>query len=261
MAATTLDDLKHLLALIYMIPSWILYFIILYIIFFSSQKHNYTGSFYWLFGFSAINNLIQSSTYYIIYRFTRIPLLNSYLETWPQESLWYIIVYTAMYYSAYAIHTYSLALSFNRITVFLFKNRHVLFWKRNLKFILAFCVLGPLVFVWTFPFIEIRNQPSAGWAVYIVPTITDFAPWFQRSRNLFIEILFTSITSLIMNLCFLFGIVNWRYSAAHHITHLDVMMFVFNMLIFSTEAFSCMQQVGFGPKLSDFQKTFLILII
>ena len=247
MEFTMLDDWKHVLALIYIIPSWILYFIILYTIFFGPNRQNYSSSFYKIFWFSVINYIIHSASYYFVYRFTTIPMLRSFLETWPAESIWYPIIYIIMHYSAGAIHTYNLALSFNRATVFLYKNQHVLFWKRNLKFILAFCLLLPLIFVWTFPFIGIKNIPTGIYIVYLGPTTWDFVPWVNISRNLLIEISITSLLSLIMNLFVIYNLIKRRYSVPNgrrKASSQDSTMIVYSMLIFSTEAFSCMQQVS-----------------
>ena len=228
----------------------ILYGFIMYLIFISStKKRSFDSSFYWIFGFSAINNIFHAISYYFTFRLTRIPLLYSWLATWPSESIYYVIIYTIMCYSASALRIYNFVLSFNRVTIFLLKSKHVSFWKQNLKYILAGCVLGPIIFVWNFPFLGIQNIPMEGWVVFIGPTITDFVPWWERAQNLFILILVTSIAELLMNFYFIYGVFKWRYSvtsANHHssVTKENKMMFLYSMLVFFTEALSCIQQVS-----------------
>lgn len=84
-----------------MIPSYILYFILLYLMFFSAVKSKFCASFYWIFGFSAITYIIHSICYYTTYRFTSTPLCYSFLQTWPTRNVFYPIIYTLTYYTVH----------------------------------------------------------------------------------------------------------------------------------------------------------------
>lgn len=253
------EDFKQLITLIYIIPTLILYGIILYIIFLSSAKSKFTSSFYSLFGFSAINYVIHALCYFILYRFTKIRLVFGFLETWPSESIFYLFIYGASFYSFFASHTYTLAISFNRFTIFILKTEYNSFWKKYLKFILALCVFGPLIFVWSFPFIGIKNKPIDGYGAYIASTITDFAPWWQASRNSVIEIIITSMISLGMNIYVIFSIFKRRYYDKNNtvllISPQDSALIPYTLLIFVTEIFNCIQQVG-----NNYCSTLLIYI-
>lgn len=164
---TTFQELKHLLSLLYIVPSLILYIIILYLIFFSSSKQKFSASFYWIFGFSAINYILHAVVYYFLIRFTAIPAFFTFLQNSPKENFFYPIFYALLYYSGHGIHLYSLMISFNRFTIFILKTRYDTFWRNYLKYILYLCVFGPLIFIWNFPFMNIKNVEIVGYGAYI----------------------------------------------------------------------------------------------
>ena len=153
----TFLNLKNIGSLIYIIPSYILYLLILWIMFLSPAKNNFSGSFYKLFGCSAINYLIQSIFYYFTLRFSYTPVFFPLVKDCAKSSWIYPIMYIFMFYSAAALHLYSVALSFNRFTVFIFKAGYAKFWKRWLKYILGFCILFPVCFAWHFHLIRFVN--------------------------------------------------------------------------------------------------------
>lgn len=240
-------DFGHLLALIYIIPSIYLYSVILYIIFFSSVKHKFSSSFYGLFGFSAINYIFHSVSYYILFRLINIPFFFSFVESWPNENILYLIGYAIGYYAFAVTNFCNLAISFNRFTIFILKNSYNTFWIRWLKWIIFGCIIIPIVFICNLPFLGIQKIKTSDTVFYIGQTVYDFLPWWQPWQIMFYRLAIISVLSLIMNSYVIYSLVKRKSNNSNSIqlSNQDSAAIAYNLLIFAIELFQCILQVCF----------------
>ena len=141
-------NIRILAPLIYIIPTFFLYCILLKIIFFSSAKTRFKTSFYALFAVSAINNMLYSIFYFLFYRVTNAPIFLSFLSLFPERHFLLTLVPWIMFHTMYTQNFLDLTIAFNRFTVIYMQTKYKAFWRRHLLWIIIFaCSIGS-IFNW-----------------------------------------------------------------------------------------------------------------
>uniref|UniRef100_A0A914QKM7 Serpentine receptor class gamma n=1 Tax=Panagrolaimus davidi TaxID=227884 RepID=A0A914QKM7_9BILA len=245
---------KFFLSFIYLIPTYLLYFIILYTIFFSRVKFKFSGSFIQLFGYSALIYLFSSFAYYFEIRVVKTPLFLPFVKSWGIRNFLITILHTFIWYLADATHLFNLALSFNRFTVFLLRQNYQKFWNKNLRKVLAFCFLFPVLLVWHIPFTDIyvaqNNVFDSHSLRYVTEQNEDAISWMNNPRNTAILLSISSVLSLFMNLYVLVRLIIHKLCSKKEVTQIqgnitpqDIKLFIYTLLLFGTEVINCCQQV------------------
>lgn len=245
------EDLKFILPLIYIIPSFIIYFIVLHLIFLGKNKSKFSGSFYKIFGCSAINYMIHATIYYFVLRVPTTPSFLPFVRTWPKRGPLLVAMFMILYYSAMANHLYSVLMSFNRFTVFILKIRYKPFWQKYVKWFILVCVLSPFLGVWQFILTDIVIEPDfddqPNGTVHLTRFNKDVVPWMNHASILFYELCITASFSLFMNVVVVIYLIKQKYfhtAQSQAVSSQDIKMFIYSVLVFSTEVISIIQQVG-----------------
>uniref|UniRef100_A0A914QRS0 Serpentine receptor class gamma n=1 Tax=Panagrolaimus davidi TaxID=227884 RepID=A0A914QRS0_9BILA len=223
-------------------------------------KNRFSAPFYQLFGFSAINYIIHSAAYYIVIRMPNTPFFLPFTSLWPSHGPIPTFLYMILYYSAAAIHLYSVCLSFNRFTVFILKIGYQKFWKKYINYFLLFCLLAPFLTIWQFMFTDVWMKPDR-WADfdglrYFTQGNLAAIPWMDQARNLGLILAITSVLSFLSNLYVVFRLFRQRFCSknfgqAGKVSPQDTKMCIYTILIFATEVVSCIQQFAFSIVTDD----------
>lgn len=247
------QNLKFFLPLIYVIPSYILYVVIICIIFFSKIKHKFSGSFYKLLGFSAMYNLISSIIYFLNIRMMKTPIFIPFVNTWGTRGVLVTFLHTFTWYLTNATHLFNFMLPFNRFTVFFLRTSYQKFWTRYLKIFLGFCVLFPILLIWHIPFtdifIKLENDSNVDGTRYLTELHPEVIGWMNNPRNFAVLITLTSSMSLLMNIYVIVKLMQQRYCQSFEsqlqgkVSPQDIKLTMYSMLIFATEVVNCAQQV------------------
>lgn len=116
------NNLIVILPFIYIIPSFILYFIVLYVLLFSKASKKFLKtSFYKLFIMSAINNMAQFIMYFLYFKAPSGALFVWLFSSLPQKSIIWPIGMLLLYHTAIVQNFLDMLLTFNRFTVFILK--------------------------------------------------------------------------------------------------------------------------------------------
>uniref|UniRef100_A0A914QI87 Serpentine receptor class gamma n=1 Tax=Panagrolaimus davidi TaxID=227884 RepID=A0A914QI87_9BILA len=145
-----------------------------------------------------------------------------------------------------ATHLFNLALSFNRFTVFLLRQNYQKFWNKNLRKVLAFCFLFPVLLVWHIPFTDIyvaqNNVFDSHSLRYVTEGNEDAISWMNNPRNTAILLSISSVLSLFMNLYVLTRLVIHKLCSKKEVTQIqrnitpqDIKLFIYTLLLFGTE--------------------------
>lgn len=153
---------KLLLSLIYIIPTYILYFAIFFVISFSKNKNQFNSSFWKLFKISAFFNVNGWWIYCIGIRIPNEPAFISFVKSWNIHGIFVTSFFTLLWYQTYVAHIINAFLCFNRFTVLFLKQNYQQFWNKNLINFAAFCLCFPFLLIWHIPFtdvyIKLKNE-------------------------------------------------------------------------------------------------------
>ena len=247
------ENLRFLLPLIYIIPTYFLYLFLLFTVFLSRMKQKFSGSFCKLFGAASIYYFIYSIIYYLNVRVTTAPIIIPFVKSWGVRGFLPTFLQTASFYLLNCTHLFSASLSLNRFTVFALRASYQPFWDRYLKYIIGFCVLYPLGLVWHIPFtdvyLQLANESDPTGRSYIAECHPETFEWMNNARNTAILITFTASSSLVMNVYVITRMLEQRFCYGNRqqilarVSPQDIKMSIFTMLIFATEVVNCVQHV------------------
>ena len=248
-------NLVAFIPLSYIVPSYLLYLITLYVMFLSKSKSNYTGSFYKIFGVSAINSILNSLFYYFFTRAMACPAFLSFYDALPNKGFAVTLYYILLYDTQHSSCLFDLLLSFNRFTVIIFKAKYKSFWRNKLMFVIPFMFLLPNLITQHLWFADVQlklyneSNPTRG---YILDSQVDI-PYMKNSRNTSIVVLTCAVLSLCMNLYVCGFLIRQRWqnkagnaSANNKTSTHNIKLFCFNLLVFSTQLASGTLQVSFN---------------
>uniref|UniRef100_A0AC35ESX4 Serpentine receptor class gamma n=1 Tax=Panagrolaimus sp. PS1159 TaxID=55785 RepID=A0AC35ESX4_9BILA len=244
-------NLKLLLPYIYLIPTYILYLVILYVMFISKFKTQFYGSFYKIFGLSAIFNVICSILYNLQVRFPQTPALISIVHSWGSRSFFVTFLQTGIWYTYNVAHLLNFFISFNRFTVFLLKIHYNAFWRKWLSYFIGICLIVPCFLMWHVPFTDIylkpkySSDPNGLWN-YATGHPEIFS-WMSASRFTVFLLTGTASCSLIFNCYVILQLVkdNFTPTSQKKTSKQDIKLSFYAMVVFASDMIYCVQQVNF----------------
>lgn len=242
----TIQNLKLLIPLIYIIPSYILYAVIFYVVYFTKNKHKFNGAFNKLFAISGIVYVICSITYFFALRVPNTPLFIPFAKKWGIKSVFITLLQTTLWYTCYIAPLFHVVISFNRFTVFKLKTNYEHFWKKWLKFLVAFCLLFLCCLIWHTPltgiFMQLKNESDPDSLRYIAETDIDAIPWMNTPFNAAIFMLICSSLCLFFNGFVIFRLVRERCflikNNQQKSTAQDVQLSIYTSFVFISDVLS-----------------------
>ncbi|KAE9553373.1 hypothetical protein FO519_003436 [Halicephalobus sp. NKZ332] len=249
MAATN-NDVFILFPLTYIIPTYILYTVELFTMFVNRRGTKFAGSFFNIWVSSAINNLICSILYFVTYRGSKAVILGRIYSIIPSSGFFITLILFIVYGSGSTQVVLDLVLCFNRFTVVWMGTKHVTFWKKYCKIILfiAFCI--PAATTWETWFFDVKlslknaSDPNQGYVWN--PTNTKAIPWMQTPLIICGTVVITATLSFLMNcyVCWYLLKQKKNKNGGKMISKQDLKLFLYNLLIFLTQAVQfCLQMV------------------
>ncbi|KAE9553371.1 hypothetical protein FO519_003434 [Halicephalobus sp. NKZ332] len=244
----TVANMRVLGPLIYIIPTFLLYFLLLKIIFFSKNREKFRTSFYSLFGVSAINNMVYCIFYFIFYRTTNAPIFLPLLSLLPERHFLLTMVPWIMFHAMYTQNFLDCIIAFNRFTVIYLKTNYRNFWKKHLLQILVTDVA-----------IKFMNEsdPDEGyrWDMFrqdILP------PWWKNASNMALVTLVTASLSLFFNFYVSFKLLKQKFLKTKEnlkFSRQDFQLTIFSCFLFLNQIGNFTLQVMFIYVTDEEQKT------
>uniref|UniRef100_A0A7E4ZZS1 Serpentine receptor class gamma n=1 Tax=Panagrellus redivivus TaxID=6233 RepID=A0A7E4ZZS1_PANRE len=118
-----------------------------------------------------------------------------------------------LYYGMFAGEIVNCFLAVNRFTVVSLKHNYARFWKRNLKYFMAFALIVPFFFTWQFFFTDTQivifddDRPESGYTIQEL----DRFKLMGRTFNTMFVFGCTSISSFVMNAYVTIYLINQMY--------------------------------------------------
>ncbi|KAE9551187.1 hypothetical protein FO519_005600 [Halicephalobus sp. NKZ332] len=187
----------------YMIPSTLLYFVILFIMFVRKSRKNFQTSFYYIFAFSAFNNMAFNWLYYFFMRLMAATMYNKFFSQFVgKPNFLYTFFYMIYFNCSFAHCMLDCLLSFNRFSVLMLTTNYKFFWRRYLRYFIILIFLLPFIFNWHYlvnTVVVISFEAPYGMAY---PAITNFSSiaWIDSTRSGTIVYSVCTIASFLMNL-------------------------------------------------------------
>ncbi|KAE9555229.1 hypothetical protein FO519_001579 [Halicephalobus sp. NKZ332] len=215
-----LANITTILVIVYSIPTYVLYVVMVYAIFFSTRKNDFSTSFY---------KLIL-----------------------PESGFFLTFALVICYHCGAATPIIDLFISFNRFTVIFLNVKYHEFWRKMMPWVYGIVLVVPNFFTWHLWLTDVRNElvnasdPDQGY--YWDQYATENVPWMQNSRNTMITFFICAIPSFLMNLYICCYLLKRKFSKmnsnnAYSDTQ-NVRLFVYTILIFITQVcLGCIQLI------------------
>ncbi|KAE9553372.1 hypothetical protein FO519_003435 [Halicephalobus sp. NKZ332] len=249
--AMTDIDFFILLPLVYIIPTYMMYFVELFILFVNRKGPKFTSNFFIIWITSAINNLVCCALFFLTSRGVRAPILSAFYSGFPKSGFFTTSTIFILYCSGAAQVILDLVLCFNRFTVVWLGSGHVPFWNNYCKIILFIAFFFPVLMSWEAWFFDVRifpvNATDITQGFVWIPTNPTRIPWMSIPLLVSGTATFTATLSFLMNCyvcCYLLE-QNENKSGSKMISKNDAKLFFYNVLIFLTQLVQLSVQMVF----------------
>ena len=205
---STEANIRVLAPLLYIVPLFILYLIIFFVMTCSKSQKQFNSWFLHYFKVGLLCNLGAVFFYYAYVRTSEAPIFLPMYSILPKTSFIITVAPFLSYYCLMASGICDAILALNRFSIFILKNRYKSFWRRCGVFFLLFILIFPGILNFHFFFTDVRiepinaSNPNDGyrWDQFKKENI----PWMQNSRN---NMILTCIVGGICILCNTFIII------------------------------------------------------
>uniref|UniRef100_A0A7E4VWN4 Serpentine receptor class gamma n=1 Tax=Panagrellus redivivus TaxID=6233 RepID=A0A7E4VWN4_PANRE len=145
---------------IYVIPTFILYLRLLYILLISEHRTNFNSAFYRIFILKAVSSIICVVTFELCFRLPDAPGAAIFMRYLPPTGVFPKILLILCYHSGTVMFLMEGVVSLNRATTILLSTRHNSFWASLMPFVYLISAVFPLSFTWSLWFTDISLLPD-----------------------------------------------------------------------------------------------------
>uniref|UniRef100_A0A7E4ZRR8 Serpentine receptor class gamma n=1 Tax=Panagrellus redivivus TaxID=6233 RepID=A0A7E4ZRR8_PANRE len=228
-----------LLPYVYIIPTVIMYLILLYIFFFSKEKAKFCAAFYKIFIIQSIASIIGTIGFELSFRLPMAPVATPFIKSLPSEGFFPTVIQVILYNGFTVCLLCEALMSFNRATIVFMKMQFDQFWTKAMKYVyfLVFFLPNLITFNLWFQNVtiepEFRDKPDLG--VNWHERSYEYFGFMRTEVAYFIVFAIISVWNLIWNIYTLIYFVKRRnkaqtYTASN--TNVELRMFLFSFIMF-----------------------------
>ena len=248
---TTSKDFFFLFPLIYMIPTYVLYCMELFVMFINRKRTQFAGSFFHIWVTSAINNLLCSILYFLINKGTEAPALYGFYSLLPESGFFPTLFMFILYFSGAFQSIIDLVLCFNRFTVVLLGTKYRDFWHNYGKYFIFVPFLIPVLMTWQTWFYDVKlfpMDPSDHTQGYLwSPMNFTIISWAPLPIIITSNVIITATLSFLMNSYVCWYIIKQKKGEPRRgvVSNHDIKLFLYNLLVFFVQLVQLFLQVNF----------------
>ena len=239
--------------LVYIIPSFILYFIEIYVMFFGAQRSKFnTISFNKIFFIYAVNNIIAEILYYFFFRIAYASLFFEFFKRILGYHIILTILWQLLFHTSLNISLIDLILSINRFTDIVIPVQSKALWDGKIKWVIVVVVIFPMICFWNFQFVELTLiYANSSEIFYLTARKESPIEWPSASNILGPCVTIACVGCLILNAYVGFKIHKRKHFIADINYQQERIYFFYTLCIFVNQLLSCSTQVSSFP---DFSK-------